>query len=207
MLGWVATLNCLLVKVTMVVSVLYVSMWPCDGLAACPGCTPPQAQWLLEIGFSSIPWRNKQVKEMDGWINQFSLSFRYIRPLLRKIVLETFYSSKIWFLNWIFLLTVESERSFAGHKNILLGVRLLLHISRWEEPLKRVIIKPPGSLPSPSLDTPGGLYLPARLAAAQLLCSPFSYDDPEMDRVAAENKIKCAHMFAVRHIAKVKCIS
>ncbi|MEQ2222429.1 hypothetical protein ILYODFUR_026325 [Ilyodon furcidens] len=34
------------------VFVLYVSVLPCDGLATCPGCTPPVAHKLLEIGMS-----------------------------------------------------------------------------------------------------------------------------------------------------------
>jgi len=33
---------------------LFVSVWPCDGLVTCPGCTPPLARWLTLLCSPSI---------------------------------------------------------------------------------------------------------------------------------------------------------
>jgi len=48
----------------------FVSMWPCDGLATCPGWTPPLARWLwdrLQPPRDPTDRLNWYRKWMDGW--------------------------------------------------------------------------------------------------------------------------------------------
>jgi len=46
---------------------LFVSVWPCDGLATCPGSTSPDDRWDPTDGLS---WYRKWMDGwMDGWID------------------------------------------------------------------------------------------------------------------------------------------
>ncbi|MEQ2290285.1 hypothetical protein AMECASPLE_001866 [Ameca splendens] len=53
-------------------SISEVTLCPCDGLAICPGCTPPLARRLLEIGTSSPATLFGRSGYENRWMDGFS---------------------------------------------------------------------------------------------------------------------------------------
>ena len=86
----------------------------CDGLATCPGCTPPLAQWHLGEAPATLNWI-KQVQKLSAWVIKcmFSVSHVIVKSffpaLLNKIVFTSFGFTGIYFS--ITLLQLSDSRS------------------------------------------------------------------------------------------------